>query len=80
MKVNIVPIGNSKGIRIPKAILQQCRIKKYVNLVVENEHIVIKPYHGKPRRNWEQAFEKMRKNKDDRLLIEDKLDIEMLVE
>ena len=76
MKVDVVPIGNSRGIRIPKPILQQCHIKKYVDLEVENEHIVIEAYHTKPRRNWEQAFEKMHQNKDDRLFIDDNLDID----
>lgn len=77
MKVDIVPIGNSKGIRIPKPILQQCHIRKYVDLEVKNEHIVIKSYYGKPRKNWEQYFKKMHKHKDDRLLIDDLLDLEI---
>jgi len=77
MRVNVVAIGNSKGIRIPKVILQQCHIKEYVDLKVENEYIVIKPYHKKPRRNWEKAFEKMHRNKDDKLLINDSLDMEI---
>ena len=64
MRVNVVAIGNSKGIRIPKVILQQCHIKEYVDLEVENEYIVIKPYHEKQRRNWEKAFEKNPDNYD----------------
>ncbi|ODS30840.1 MAG: transcriptional regulator [Candidatus Scalindua rubra] len=77
MKVSIVPIGNSKGIRIPKAVLQQCNIKKHVDIEVENGHMVIRPYHERPRQNWGKAFEKMHKNNDDQLIIDDNLDLEI---
>jgi len=77
MKVNIISIGNSKGIRIPKAILQQCHIKQSVDFELENGHIVIKPYHKKPRKDWEQCFEKMHQDKDDRLFINDCLDLKI---
>lgn len=74
-KIDIIQIGNSKGIRIPKVILEQCHIKKAVDIAVENDKIIIMPHTAKPRKNWAQAFEKMAKNKDDKLLIEDSLDI-----
>lgn len=59
MKTSIVPIGNSRGIRIPKTILEQCHIEKDVVLEVEGDNIVIKPVKKEPRKNWEQAFRKM---------------------
>ena len=80
MKVNVIPIGNSKGVRIPKAILQQCYIKKYVDLEVEDKHIVIKSFHEKPRKNWEEYFGEMHKHKDDRLLIDDRFDPDLGIE
>jgi len=76
MKVSIVPIGNSKGIRIPKSVLQQCNIDKYADVEVKDEHIVVKPYKNKPRENWEKSFEKMHQNNDDQLIIDDNLDLE----
>ena len=75
MKICIVPIGNSKGIRIPKPILQQCHIKTMVNLMVEGDHIIITPDKETPRKGWGLAFKKMAQNKDDKLLISDSLDI-----
>ncbi|MBU1121077.1 MAG: AbrB/MazE/SpoVT family DNA-binding domain-containing protein [Candidatus Omnitrophica bacterium] len=75
MKIPIVPIGNSRGIRIPKAILQQCRIRRFVDLEVKNDQIVLHPIQ-KPRQEWKKAFEKMRENKDDQLIIDDNLDLE----
>lgn len=43
MKTHIISIGNSRGIRIPKAILEQCRIEKDVELELENDKIILKP-------------------------------------
>lgn len=75
MKTSIVPIGNSKGIRIPKAILAQCNIRRSVVLKIEKNKIVIIPEHKKIRDNWNKIFEAMAKNKHDKLLIDDKLDL-----
>lgn len=77
MKATITPIGNSKGIRIPKAVLEQCHIKKTVNMEVKGESIIIKPCKEEPRKDWEQVFRKMHENKDDELLIEDNIDLDM---
>jgi antitoxin MazE len=78
MKATIVPIGNSKGIRIPKAILEQCHIKKEVVLEVENDNIIIKPVKKEPRKNWEQYFKMMNESKEDQLIIDDKIDLAMV--
>lgn len=77
MKVTITPIGNSKGIRIPKVVLEQCHIKKEANMEVKGGSIIIRPCKEAPRKNWEQAFRKMCENKDDRLLINDSFDLDM---
>lgn len=78
MKATIVPIGNSKGIRIPKTILEQCHIEKEVVLKVEDDNIILKPVKKEPRKNWEQYFKKMKKTKEDRLIIDDKIDLDMV--
>lgn len=77
MEVAIVSIGNSKGIRIPKAILEQCHIKQEVNLETKGESIIIKPLKRESRKDWEKAFQKMHENKDDELLIGDRIDLDM---
>lgn len=77
MKVTIIPIGNSKGIRIPKTILEQCHIEKEVVLEVEDDNIIIKPAEKEPRKNWEQYFKKMKETKEDQLIIDDKIDLNM---
>ena len=77
MKVNIVSIGNSKGIRIPKSILDQCNFNKEAGLEVENNKLIIKPVKKKVREGWDSAFKLMHERKEDILLLDDPLDIEM---
>ena len=77
MQLNIVRIGNSKGIRIPKAILEQCQIEDQVDLVVENGRIILEPKRKTPRQGWGKAFRDMASTEEDALLIDDSVDIEM---
>jgi len=76
MKVNIVPIGNSKGVRIPKAVLAQCHISKSVEMEIKGNVILLKSSNQCPRFGWAQAFARMAQNKDDKLLIDDRLDLD----
>jgi len=70
MDIPIVYIGNSKGIRLPKTLLEKYNITDKVELILEKGYIIIKP-KTQPRQGWEKAFEKMHKNGDDNLLIND---------
>jgi antitoxin MazE len=68
MRVHIIKIGNSRGIRIPKPILEQTGITEDVELeVVENNHIIIRPVSN-PRTGWDIAFQTMSEDDDDKLL------------
>ncbi|HSK74370.1 MAG TPA: hypothetical protein VK892_21905 [Pyrinomonadaceae bacterium] len=57
MKAQIVTIGNSQGIRIPKILLEQSKLSGEVELEVRGESIVILPSR-KPRENWDEEFQK----------------------
>lgn len=70
MKTNIVRIGNSKGIRLPKSILEQCRLKDSVEIEVEGDAVIIRPIHA-TRSGWSEAFTAMSGHQDDKLLDED---------
>lgn len=70
MEVSIVQIGNSKGIRFSKTILEKYNIRDKVDMILEKGQIIIKPL-SKPRRGWEEAFMEMSKNEDDKLLFDD---------
>ncbi len=70
MRAEIIQIGNSKGLRIPKAILEQCEIKDSVDLSVEDHTLIVKPYKG-VRAGWEKSFQLMAEKGDDVLLDEE---------
>lgn len=55
MHVAIRPFGNSRGIVIPKPLLQQLGLQDEVDLSVENGTIVIRKPADTPRSGWAQA-------------------------
>jgi len=69
MQVSVVQIGNSKGIRLSKTLLEKYHITDKVELVLEHDYIILKPI-AEPRKDWEEAFEEMHRNGDDKLLID----------
>jgi antitoxin MazE len=70
METAIIKIGNSKGLRLSKTILEKYNIKDKVEIILEEGRIIIKPVEV-PRQNWETAFEKMSKEGDDKMLMND---------
>jgi antitoxin MazE len=69
MKVELVRIGNSRGIRIPKPILEQCGFQDSVELQVENDRLVI-ARGRRPREGWEEAFRAAGPSINDELLLD----------
>ena len=67
MRARIVKIGNSRGIRIPKPLLEQLKINEDVDIEIENNQIIIRPVSN-PRAGWADAFRKMAENGDDVLI------------
>jgi antitoxin MazE len=66
MKAQIVSIGNSQGIRIPKTLLEQSNLSGEVDLELCDSGIIIKKTKN-PRENWEEAFKAMAENDDDEI-------------
>lgn len=54
----LIKIGNSQGVRIPKAIIEQAKLadKELVFKVID-DGLLIKPA-DKPRRSWKEQFDK----------------------
>ena len=75
MQLAVVSIGNSKGIRIPKTILDKYQISDVVDVEMRDDALVLRPVR-KPRDGWEEAFRQMHQNGDDKLLIPDVFDDE----
>ncbi len=72
MKTSIIQIGNSKGLRLSKQVLEQYHITDEVELIFEQDQIVLRPIQ-QPRKGWSDAFKQMAKEGDDNLLIDDVL-------
>ncbi|MCW7505022.1 AbrB/MazE/SpoVT family DNA-binding domain-containing protein [Leptospira paudalimensis] len=76
MKVAVIQIGNSRGIRIPKTVLEECHIDDIVDLKVDGDKIIISPDKERPRKAWATQFQEMAKQNDDSLILPDALDLE----
>jgi len=74
MQVNVVKIGNSKGIRIPKKVLDQCQVDETLDLNVQDNVIMLTPMHKHPREGWAESAKLCHERGDDKLLIPDVLD------
>jgi antitoxin MazE len=68
MKVALVRIGNSRGVRIPKPVIRHCGFSDTVELRVENHCVVIAP-HARARQGWEEAFRGAGGSSGDELLL-----------
>ena len=77
MRASVVSIGNSKGIRIPKAILQQCGIAGEVEMSVEGGRIVLSPLSAVPRQGWRESMAAMHSVAEEAPLWPDALDLDM---
>jgi antitoxin MazE len=69
MVASIVQIGNSKGIRIPKFVLEELDIQDSVDLRISDDRLIVTPLKKNPREGWKDAFQNMHEHKDDHLLI-----------
>lgn len=72
MKAKLIPIGNSRGVRLPKAVLEQCNFGDEVDLSVRGGTVVIAPAR-RPREGWEETFRSAAVNEDDERLMPDSM-------
>ena len=72
MKTKVIKIGNSRGIRIPRHVLEESGLENEVEIEVKDNKIILKPT-SKIREDWDSAFEKMAENKDDILMDKESL-------
>ncbi len=69
IRTQIVRIGNSRGVRIPKLLIEQAELGREVEIAAERHRLVIRSA-SRPRANWEKQFRTMAEQGDDRLLDE----------
>ncbi len=70
MELSIIQIGNSKGFRLSKTLIDKYNIKDKVELILEKDYFILKPI-SQPRKDRDIAFKQMRENGDDQLLFND---------
>jgi antitoxin MazE len=78
LKTNVVRIGNSQGVRIPKTLLEQCHLQGEVELEPREDFLIVRSAR-KTRAGWEAVFQTMAEHGDDKMvmgdmLLENKLD------
>jgi len=70
MKTRIVRISNSRGVRLPKPLLDQTGLSDEVEVEVHGNHLIIRPVRA-PRAGWAEACAVMAAAGDDQLLDPD---------
>ncbi len=62
MKTKLVQIGNSRGIRIPKVLIEQAGLNGSVDMELRGAELVLRATSKKkpsdPRAGWDEAFER----------------------
>jgi len=76
MLASVIQIGNSRGIRLPKRIFHELKIKDEVELIINKDKLIIKGVKKLPRQGWNEAFAKKAANETDKLLLPDNIDNE----
>ena len=74
IRTSIIKIGNSQGVRLPKALLAISGIENDVEIAVTKGGIIIRPAK-KARQGWSKHFEAMACYGDD-LLLNDRIPTE----
>jgi len=69
VKTQIIKIGNSRGIRIPKLLMDQVGLGDEVEIAVQHDQLVIRST-SRPRDGWDERFRVMAQHGDDHLLDE----------
>jgi antitoxin MazE len=69
MRTELIRIGNSRGVRIPKPLIEQCGLGNTVELHVQNDCLIISP-ERRPRQGWEEAFRTAGSAMNDERLLE----------
>ncbi len=67
IRTQVVKIGNSRGVRIPKPFIDQTRLGNEVEIAVQRGTIVIRSI-SRPRNGWAEQFRAMAEQGDDQLL------------
>jgi len=79
MDISLISIGNSKGVRLSKTLLEKYNIKGTLELILEKGYIILKPKTSS-RKGWEKSFKKMHENGGEKALMVDVFEDENIKE
>ena len=68
MKAKVIQIGNSRGVRLPKSVLEEMGQPEEVYLEASRGSVIIRPVSA-PRAQWAEAFQQMAEQGDDALIL-----------
>jgi antitoxin MazE len=66
VRISLVNIGNSQGIRLPKAVIQQAGLTEELDLEVSGDSIIIRPRRNL-RESWAEEAAACREAGEDQL-------------
>ena len=66
-RTRIVQIGNSKGIRVPKMLLEHAQLPDEVELQAEQGRLIVRAARG-ARAGWAEAAKQIHERGEDQLL------------
>ena len=69
IQTELIRIGNSRGVRIQKPIIEECRLGNKVELRVQNDCLIISSAR-RPRAGWEELFRAAGPSVHDEALLE----------
>jgi antitoxin MazE len=70
MEIQVIRIGNSKGILLSKVLLEQYKFGEKIEIVMKPNHLELRPVKS-VRQGWEKKFKEMHEQGEDSLLIDD---------
>ena len=76
MVLSIVQIGNSRGIRLPKTILDQCHITDKVEIQISGDEITLRAVK-EVRAGWDEQMKLMHERGEDKMLLPDSIDADL---
>ena len=56
MRMDLIKIGNSKGLRLPKPLLEACGFSDSVEVEVRGQQLILSPTVS-PRAGWAEALQ-----------------------
>jgi len=66
METKLIEIGNSKGLRIPKKLIQKYHLTNTLDLEEKEDGILIKPIKDQASKfSWEETYKEMQKETED---------------